>query len=117
MPRQSIGTWLLRIGIAGVFLYAGVASFLYPDFWIGYIPTFVHPIISEKILLTVFSIYQVVLGVWIISSFKTFFAASLACLTLVGIILANRTDIDILFRDIAIIFASASLAVYYWNKR
>lgn len=63
-----------------------------------------------------FSLYELVLAVWILSSKKTFWAASLACFTLVGIIIANFSDVDILFRDIAIIFAAGALAGWTYKK-
>lgn len=115
MSRERISIWLLRIGVAGVFLYASIFSLLYPQNWIGYLPTFIHGIIPDTQLLMVFSIYELGLAAWILSSKKTFWAASLACLTLMGIIIANSSDLDILFRDIAIIFAAASLAVRTYN--
>lgn len=110
MTTEKVSTWLLRFGIAGVFLYAGIFSLLYPQNWIGYLPTFIHGFIPDTQLLMVFSVYELGLAAWILSSKLTFWAASLACLTLVGIIIANSSDIDILFRDIAIIFAAAALA-------
>lgn len=117
MTQEKISIWLLRLGIAGVFLYAGVASLLYPQNWIGYLPTFFSSIIPNNLLLLGFSFYELVLAGWILSGKKTFFAGSIACVTLVGIIVVNIHDIDILFRDIAIIFAASALAVSSYKKK
>lgn len=106
-----VSIWLLRIGIAGVFLYAGIFSLLFPQNWIGYLPTFFHGLIPDTTLLLGFSLYELLLAGWILSTKQTFYASVVACVTLIGIIFANFRDLDILFRDIAIIFAALSLAV------
>src|SRR5205823_3719397 len=96
---------LLRLSIASVFLYAAVASFLDPLGWIDYLPQFLRTVFPAQELLTGFSIFQALLAIWILSGWKTFFSASLAALTLLGIIGANFKQLDTLFRDFAIFFA------------
>ncbi len=102
---------LLRLSIASVFLYAAIASTLAPYNWIGYIPQFLRNIFPGNILLGFFSLYELVLSVWILSRKKTFYAAILAAATLIGIIVSNISQADILFRDFAIFFAALALAV------
>jgi uncharacterized membrane protein YphA (DoxX/SURF4 family) len=102
---------LLRLSIASVFLYAAVAATLQPDNWADYLPTPVRNTLGDSLALTLFSIYQVVLALWIIVGKKTFYAAGLAALTLLAIISANFHQTDILFRDFAIFFAALALAV------
>lgn len=103
---------LLRIGLAVVFLYAAVAATITPSAWIGYIPQSIRDYapVPEAVLLHLFSAYQVALAVWILSGRKLFYASIVAALTLIGIIVANISLIDILFRDIAIFFAALALA-------
>src|SRR6266700_3466912 len=98
--------FLLQISIASVFLYAAIAATLQPQNWIWYFPQFIQNIFPPQLLLGGFSLYQVLLSVWILSGKKTFCAASLASLTFLGIISANFTVLDVLFRDFAIFFAS-----------
>ncbi len=117
MSNQRIVLFLLRLSIASVFLYAAIAATLQPDNWIGYIPPVVRKILSAQLLLIGFSLYELVLGVWILSDWKTMYAASLAALTLLDIIAANITQTDILFRDFAIFFAALALAVSGYQKR
>lgn len=69
-----------------------------------------------QLLLAVFSFYELVLSIWILSGKKTFYAAILAAATLVGIIVSNISQTDILFRDFAIFFAAAALAVGSYGK-
>jgi|SRR6185369_979041 len=100
---------LLRLSIASVFLYAAVAATLHPIDWIGYMPP-VGKIVPLKTLLLGFSLYEFALSVWILSGWKGLYSGLLAAVTLVGIIVVNWGDIDILFRDFAIFFAALALA-------
>src|SRR5690348_10206747 len=100
---------LLRLSIASVFLYAAIAATLQPYNWVGYFPLFLRHTFSQTLLLGGFSMYQVVLSLWLISGWKERFAALLASITLVAIIVANVSQLDILFRDFAIFFASVAL--------
>jgi hypothetical protein len=110
MQNLRIVNLLLRLSIASVFLYATVAAALQPQNWIWYIPQVVRDLFPGPYLLWGFSFYQAFLSLWILSGRKTFSAASLASLTFVGIIAANLSVIDVLFRDFAIFFASLALA-------
>ncbi|MBU6141740.1 hypothetical protein KGO95_01295 [Patescibacteria group bacterium] len=111
----SFASFLLRIGLASVFLYAAVASFIEPDAWIGYLPVFLRHIFPANLLLAGFSTYQIVLSLWLLTGKRAFYAALLSALTLVGIIVANIGALDIIFRDFAILFASLALAALSYN--
>jgi len=117
MKQQTVAFLLLRTAIASVFAYASVASFLSPDNWIGFFPLFLQHAVPENILLNGFSLYEILLAVWLISGKFTFYAAVLSVLTIGGIIVFNLNLLDIVFRDFAIVLAAASLAVFsYKNK-
>jgi uncharacterized membrane protein YphA (DoxX/SURF4 family) len=111
MTKEKIASLLLRIGLAIVFLYAAVASFLEPGTWIAFLPSFLTNIIPAGPLLTIFSIYEIIVAVWLMSGRKIFYAAAIASLTIVGIISSNLSFLDIVFRDFAILFAALALAV------
>lgn len=98
---------LLRIGLAFVFLYAGIAAFVEPDVWISYLPGF----IQQYGILQAFSAVQILLGLWLLSGKRQRYAASLAALMLAGIIVANFSAMDVVFRDVAIFLSAAALAV------
>lgn len=117
MQNLKAVNFLLRLSIASVFLYAAIAAILQPQNWIWYIPEFIQHLTSATFLLHGFSLYQVGLSIWILSGRKTFYAASLASLTFIGIIMANLGVIDVLFRDFAIFFASLALAVGSFKSR
>jgi hypothetical protein len=116
MNNQKLVTILLRISIASVFLYAAVAATLEPFNWIGYLPSFALKILPGQQLLLGFSAYQLALSIWILSGWKSFYSASLAALTFLGIIGVNFSDVDILFRDFAIFFSAVALAIGSYGK-
>ncbi len=103
--------FFLLFGLAVVFLYAAVAAFLDPSSWSGFIPQFMRNIIPTKIFLTVFSVYQILLALWLFSKKKTFYAAVLSAATLFLIVVFNLKNFDIVFRDVAIFFAAVALAL------
>jgi len=116
MKQNNLALFILRTAIASVFAYAAISSFITPDNWIGYFPSFLRHLIPQNILLTGFSIYELALAVWLLSGKFTFFAALLSVLTLTGIIVVNFDQLDILFRDFAIILSAVSLAVFSYKK-
>jgi hypothetical protein len=116
MYNQKIVSILLRISIASVFLYAAVGATLQPDNWLYFLPPFLVSRFPATLLLHGFSLFQLVLSLWILSGWKTFYAASLASLTLLGIIAVNFSQLDTLFRDFAIFFSAIALAVGSYKK-
>ena len=112
--NKYLVSFFLRLGIATVFLYAAIASFLTPSNWIGYFPVWLKNIIPGNILLFAFSSYEIILSLWLMSGKKTFYASILSSLTLILIISSNINELDILFRDIAILFSA--LALMMLNK-
>lgn len=107
----SLGPFFLRVGLALVLLYAAIAAFLNPGAWEAYIPSFIGLIVPLSLFLTLFSIYQIGLALWLLSGKYTFYAAVLAAVTLLGIIFPNVADLDVIFRDVAILFEAVALAV------
>lgn len=116
MNQKTFAFFLLRSAIASVFVYAAIASFVTPDNWIGYFPLFLRHIIPQSMLLTVFSVYELILAVWLLGGKFIFFAAVLAAVTLSGIIIFNIDQLDIVFRDFTVILAALSLAVFTYKK-
>jgi uncharacterized membrane protein YphA (DoxX/SURF4 family) len=110
MNKISLTSILLRIGLAVVFLYAAIASFVEPAVWIGYLPTFVANSSSAGLLLKVVSVIEILVSLWLLSGKKTFYAAIVSALMLAGIIVTNLASIDIIFRDFGLFFAALALA-------
>ena len=102
---------LLRLGLAAVFLYAAVSSFLSPNDWIGYLPQFVRDILPARALLMVFSVVEVILAVWLLSGVYVRLAGLVAALMLLGIIVSNVSLLPISFRDLGLMFAALALVL------
>lgn len=107
--KELLISFLLRSGLAIVFFYAGISSFLNSANWIGFVPNFVSLIISKEIFLIIFSAYQVLLGAGLLFDYKTFALSILSSATLFLILFVNIMNLEILFRDIAILFMALSL--------
>ena len=117
MKREQLVSILLRIGIAITFLYAAVGSFLNPSSWIGFFPEWMRNLVPDNVILSFFSVYEIILGVWLISGKKLFYSALLASLTLLGIIIFNLSAFDIIFRDVAILFSAVALVFIGRGKK
>jgi uncharacterized membrane protein YphA (DoxX/SURF4 family) len=117
MNKLSITSLLLRIGLAIVFLYAAIASFLDPAAWTVYLPSFLSAGSSANFFLNVFSVIEILLSLWLLSGKKTQYAAGVAAIMLVGIIAANLSEFDIIFRDVGLLFAALALAVMSFGQQ
>ena len=109
--RAGLAPLFLRLGLAVVFLYAAISSFISPNDWVGYLPGFVKSIVPATVVLGVFSVIELLLVAWLLSGVYVRFAA-LACVALLlGIVISNFSLLPISFRDIGLIFAALALAV------
>lgn len=114
--KEVLISFLLRSGIAIVFIYAALSSFLNPIRWIGFVPSFISLIISKEVFLIIFSVYQILLGVGLLLNYKTFQLAIISSITLFFILFVNILALDILFRDISILFMSLALIALSYKK-
>lgn len=108
--NSKIAACLLRIGLAVVLLYASISSFKNPQDWTGYLPSFVRTTRLAVPLLHLFSVYELLLVVWLVSGKFIRYAAWLYALTFSGIVVVNFSLFAISFRDIALIFAALALS-------
>ena len=103
---NKIASLLLRIGLAAVLIYAGISQFMTPSDWVGYLPHFLTNHVSSQLLLHIFSVYELIMAVWLLSGKYLKCSAALAAATFTGIILTNLAVLTITFRDIAMVFAA-----------
>jgi len=116
MSSRLTAARLLRAGLAFTFLYASWSSFTDPASWIGFFPRFLFTLgIPDQVLLAGFSLYEVVLGLWLLVGRQTAFAALLAAATLAGIVVLNWGALPITFRDAGLFFAA--LALFQLTKK
>lgn len=102
--------WLLRAGLAFVFLYAAAASFRHPTTFARYFPSFL-PARWAADLLPVFAAFELLLALSILTPRLTYVASLVAAITLVGIVAANLDAFEVLFRNIAIACGALALAL------
>ena len=114
--QLTLISFFLRVGLAVVFLYAAISSFLNPLSWLGFFPLWLRNIIPDTVLLFTFSIYELILSLWLFSSWRAYYAALLSGLTLLAIIIGNIGALDIIFRDIAILLMAVALAILHKEK-
>jgi len=110
-PFDHLALFFLRVGIALAFFYAAIAAFLNPLSWIGFFPDWLTSFIPGTTLLVLWNIYEIILALWLLSGWKSFFSGLVASASLLLIIIPNLGAFDIVFRDIAILFAAVALTL------
>ncbi len=110
-----LASFIIRLGLAIAFFYAAVSSLLFPDNWIGFLPLWLIPASLAKLFLLVFTIFQFSLGLWLLSNYKIKYAVIVVIFLLFVIIVTNFTAMDLLFRDIPIVFSA--LALLFLNNK
>ena len=103
--------FFLRVGLAITFLYVGIASFMDPISWIGFVPGFIEIIISAEKFLYIHSIFNVILALLLLFNKKIFYVANVSAVYLFGITVFNIGAIDIVFRDIGLFFMAVALVI------
>jgi len=110
-------SFLLRSGTAIVFFYAAFSAFLNPGAWVSFVPGFIARIIPVNTFLILWGLYEVLLAFWLLSGWKPFKAAVTATITMFLIVFFNVIGLDIVFRDIAILLSTASLAIIHYKQK
>lgn len=100
---------ILRWGLAFVFFYAAISGLLSPSDWIGYLPKFAQHALPGNMSLTAFSVFEIILAAWLFSGKKLIWSAGLAALALAGVIVFNLGAMDVVFRDVGLVFAALAL--------
>lgn len=107
---------MLRIGLAFVYLYAAIEIHINPAGFMKYVPSQMS-IIPTDLFLLVFGIFEVLLTLWLLSGKRTEYAGMISFLLMAGIIFPNMAYFDVLFRNVAIAFASLALVALDHRKR
>jgi len=110
LQKKHLTPLLLRLGLATVFLYAAISSFVSPDDWVGYLPTFMIELVDADILLKFFSVYELILAGLLLTGVFTRYVGLLCAATLAGIVVFNFDLFAISFRDIGLTLAALALA-------
>ena len=114
MSTERIANVALRIGVAFALLSALERAHrpfrvdrVFPPFTRGFVP--------DEVLLHTFGIVEVILALWILSGWRIFWPSAAATLMLLGIVVFNPTNFQVLFRDLAIAASVFALAVVSWR--
>ena len=109
-----IGDLFIQVGLAFIFLYAGIAILTDPFSWIGYIPSFFEDIglgLSRETLLKMHGVFDIILGLWILSGFWRMYAGIIAGITLVFITgFSGIESLVVTFRNIGLACMALSYA-------
>lgn len=104
--KDFLVSLFLRLGLAFVLIYAAISSLISPQNWIGYLPSFLR----ASWALTLFSVYEIGLGLWILSNRHVYYASILVAISMFFVIAFNFALLDVVFRDVAIFFMALALA-------
>ncbi|MBI4151359.1 hypothetical protein HY496_00170 [Candidatus Woesearchaeota archaeon] len=114
--EQKLATFFLRTGLAVVFLYAGISTLLNSSAWIGFVPHWLGVVIPREVFLFVHGLFDICIGIWLMSGKKQFYSSLFASLSLASIVIFNIGVLDIVFRDIALLFAAVALMVFSFKE-
>ncbi len=107
---------ILRFGLALAFIYPAISAWFNPFAWIGYFPSFLLNFAGSNdiLLLHAFGVTEIIIGLWLIFGKKIFWPSVVAGAYLVGIVVLNLNQMDVIFRDISILAIAIALA---WSNR
>ena len=108
---KTAGYHILRVGMAITFLWIGILIFREPIFWSGFLPAFVVKMFDNVMpIMTLVAIFDLLIGLFLLFDWFTFWIALLGFSHLLGILLLTGID-DTTVRDIGLAAASLALAV------
>jgi uncharacterized membrane protein YphA (DoxX/SURF4 family) len=115
MEGQQRAHFVLRLGTAFAFLYPPVMAVFDPVSWFAYFPQFIQSLpLDHTLLLHGFGFIEVIIALWILSGKNIRLPAIVASLMLLAIVVFNVSQLDVVFRDIAI--AAMTLALALWPQ-
>lgn len=112
--RYLSPSFILRLGVGFVLVYAAIGSLLEPEAWLGFVPHWVSTIIAPATFLLIFSVFELILGFAIFFERFLTTASLLAFWVLIFILIFYGVN-DITFRDFGL--ALASLALFFISLR
>jgi hypothetical protein len=112
MKNKNTAWFLVRLAIAFAFFYPAVKIHINPDAWLGYFPPFVESLgIPQAIIVSIFTLLHIAVALWILFGKRIFIPSILASIFLLGVIVFNLSQMDILFRDVSLLLVTLALAL------
>ncbi len=88
MNKNALGLLLLRIGLASVFLWFGIDKFFNSSAWQNFIPDWFPMLMPAEAFILLLGVVETIVGVLVLFGLFTRFAAGLAALMLIPIIIS-----------------------------
>ncbi len=108
--RDTYVRRLLQIGLAFVLIYAGIGALTEPLSWKAYTPSFL-PGDLRDIVFQISTWGELFIAGWLLSGKKLAIPSFLMAIFLALIIGFNWSQLDILFRNVGLLFAALALGV------
>lgn len=106
---------ILSFGVGFTLLWAGIGGLFNPDSWIGFVPEWIENFgVSREFFLQSHGVFDIVIALALILNIYRKWAAALAGLLFLSIIVLYGID-DITFRDVGLI--AASLVIFAGSDR
>ena len=120
-PHARFAHLLLRVGAAFAFIYPAVNAWFDPFSWIGYFPQFVLEWgamlgLEDMMVLHLFGVVEIIIALWIFSGRKIFWPSMAATALLLGIVVFNIPQMQVVFRDLSIAAVTFALALMHWPR-
>lgn len=106
---------LLKIGVAFAFIYPALSAFTDPSQWIGYVPMWVDSFIPREIFLQIFSTIEIFVAIGVLY-WDNPIPSIIAGTMLVTIVLFNKSEFSVVFRDLSIATMAFGLALLTRTK-
>ena len=116
MSQERISFLVLRAGLAFCFIYAAISAQINPANWIGYFPPFAQSILPQNILLLSWGSIEIILALWLLWGKHIFLPSLLLGLSLLGVVIFNLNQLDVLFRDISLALVCLSLSIATYKR-
>ena len=111
--NKDYGTLFMRFGLALIFLWFGIDKFIHVQNWIGWVPEWMASFIPVSLFTFMYfqGAIEMLVGALLLVGYKTRFAALLAMLILLGVVLSTigTGQAEVMLRDIGLLGASISL--------
>ena len=106
----------LRLGLGFVLIYAGASILANPESWIGYVPQWVGKIAAPETFLMAHGVFELILGVLMLTGFFLPIASLILFLDMGTILLFYGVD-DVTFRDFGLLMSALALFLLSVKKK
>ena len=112
MKFEKYSMFVIRIGLAIVFLLFGIDKFINPELWFGYVPNFILQLtpLSLNLFIFLLGILEAIIGLFLLLGFLTRITAIIAAILLLGVIFTVGYN-EITVRDIGLLAMAISLII------